>query len=528
MSIFSKWFSNKKPESSTSDEPKKPRLSASDYCEQGQKSLDAGKYVEAMEYFQAAIETDKRFEKAYFLLSEVYEKQGKKDKAKAALYGLLAIDPNNAEAMKRIQGETVDSKTNAVASFSNSTISNNPNSSSSTLPNTSSQNNTPLSSNGYDVSVDFERNRLYYKIFGNEAYVVAPQKSKANSVLSRWNGYKEPEGKVKIPSEVVYNGNPYRVSKIEEFTFAYCKKIIHVEIPQSIIAIGSHAFSDCNKLKSVSIPSSVVTIGEYAFSHCSLRSINIPSSVLNIGTYAFSHCSLRSINFPSSIHSIGSNAFSDNPIRRFAFPEGTQKADASLVYGCKKLSSIVLPNTVKTLFGKWGSSIADNLLIIMLGFPPIVQDSIEENIRIEVPYGLIEEYRNAKYWQCCNLRSRKKNKKVINIDFEKISFKVTKFFWALLCFTIISLSVVLVIPEVFDDGNGGWLVVLLIILCVVYYFIYVLLYLLLYRRDNKDGNKFGEGKYNPIVFRIFRNVIYSICLLYATITLICLVLDEIF
>ena len=87
MSIFSKWFSNKEPESSTSDEPRKPQLSASDYCEQGQKSLDAGKFVEAMEYFQAAIEADKHFEKAYILLATAYEKQGKKDKAKAALYG---------------------------------------------------------------------------------------------------------------------------------------------------------------------------------------------------------------------------------------------------------------------------------------------------------------------------------------------------------------------------------------------------------------------------------------------------------
>jgi len=102
MSIFSKWFSNKEPESSTSDEPKKPRLSALEYCEHGQKSLDAGKFVEAMEYFQAAIEADKRFEKAYLLLATAYEKQGKEDKAKAALYGLLAVNPNNKNALEKI------------------------------------------------------------------------------------------------------------------------------------------------------------------------------------------------------------------------------------------------------------------------------------------------------------------------------------------------------------------------------------------------------------------------------------------
>ena len=97
MSLFSKWFSNKDSESPTTAEMQKPQLSASDYCEQGQKSLDAGKYVEAMEYFQAAIEADKRFERAYLLLASAYEMQGKNDKAKSTLYALLAIDPNNVE-----------------------------------------------------------------------------------------------------------------------------------------------------------------------------------------------------------------------------------------------------------------------------------------------------------------------------------------------------------------------------------------------------------------------------------------------
>ena len=83
---------------------------AADYCEQGQKSLDAGKYIEAMEYFQAAIEADNRFEKAYLLLATAYEKQGSIDKAKATLYGLLAIDPNNNNALQRLNRLTENSE----------------------------------------------------------------------------------------------------------------------------------------------------------------------------------------------------------------------------------------------------------------------------------------------------------------------------------------------------------------------------------------------------------------------------------
>ena len=42
-------------------------------------------------------------EKAHLLLATAYENQGKTDKAKAALYSLLAVNPNHVEAMRRIE-----------------------------------------------------------------------------------------------------------------------------------------------------------------------------------------------------------------------------------------------------------------------------------------------------------------------------------------------------------------------------------------------------------------------------------------
>lgn len=116
MSIFSKWFSNNTSQTAEAQNSNQPSVSADDYCEKGEKSLAAGRFVEAMEYFQAAIETDKRFEKAYLLLATSYEKQGAIDKAKASLYGLLAIDPNNNNALQqlnRIMGNSEPNETKA-------------------------------------------------------------------------------------------------------------------------------------------------------------------------------------------------------------------------------------------------------------------------------------------------------------------------------------------------------------------------------------------------------------------------------
>ena len=118
MSWLSNLFYKDEQQPSEASTAPKPLTTAADYCKQGKKSLDAGKYVEAMEYFQAAIEADKRFEKAYFLLASAYEKQGKKDKAKATLYALLAVEPNNEKAREGI--EVLD-ESNVVKSKSAST-----------------------------------------------------------------------------------------------------------------------------------------------------------------------------------------------------------------------------------------------------------------------------------------------------------------------------------------------------------------------------------------------------------------------
>lgn len=123
MNWFNRFFSysNSKAENKGTQ---KPQYTAIDYCERGQKSLDAERYVEAMEFFQAALEADSHFEKAYLLLATAYVRQGKNDKAKATLYSLLAIDPNNAEAKRRVHGEIekqniVLAKTNAIIKIDN-------------------------------------------------------------------------------------------------------------------------------------------------------------------------------------------------------------------------------------------------------------------------------------------------------------------------------------------------------------------------------------------------------------------------
>jgi hypothetical protein len=54
--------------------------------------------------------------------------------------------------------------------------------------------------------------------------------------------------------------------------FSHCTKLININIPSGITAIGSHAFEYCVNLRNIIIPSTVKNIGEYAFNECTALS----------------------------------------------------------------------------------------------------------------------------------------------------------------------------------------------------------------------------------------------------------------
>ena len=227
MGWLSKLFT--KGETQASAEHQKPLFSAADYCERGQKSLDAGKYVEAMEFFQAAIEADKHFEKAYILLATAYEKQGKKDKAKATLYGLLAVDPNNENALKRIDElnrkivAPIENTSSATAA-STSTHETDNSDGSDQHAKRNNQNCTYKIFDGkpedrFDFFILFDDgNRLFFKNNNGFLSIEAPSKSRISydRYCLNWEGYKTPEGALIIPEAIDYNVNNYVVTTIGE------------------------------------------------------------------------------------------------------------------------------------------------------------------------------------------------------------------------------------------------------------------------------------------------------------------------
>ena len=100
----------------------------------------------------------------------------------------------------------------------------------------------------------------------------------------------------------------------------------HFRIKENTRVIADGAFVNCKSLTSVIIPNSVTRIGDVVFAGCeSLTSVTIPNSVTSIGYIAFEGCkSLNSVTIPNSVTSIGNEAFK----------------------GCSSLTSLTIPNSV--------------------------------------------------------------------------------------------------------------------------------------------------------------------------------------
>lgn len=118
---------------------------------------------------------------------------------------------------------------------------------------------------------DFQVDGIYYcyDVYGNAVVT---------------HGDKKYTGKIKIPSEVKWNGKKKKVVEIGDYAFECCYELKSVSIPSSVYYIGRFAFSNCRNLESIIIPSSVISIGKWAFQYCEsmtdvyCQAVNVPNT----------------------------------------------------------------------------------------------------------------------------------------------------------------------------------------------------------------------------------------------------------
>jgi hypothetical protein len=175
-------------------------------------------------------------------------------------------------------------------------------------------------------------NLLIYKLTSNDEAKVIGNNGEVVSVV--------------IPTKIVWGGNTYKVTKIEDKAFYELGTLTSVTIPSSIKTIGDWAFSGCYNLTTVIIANGVTTIGEAAFEACDITSVTIPNSVTIIECDAFENCDLTSITIPNSVTTIESEAFLNcEHLSSITIVSGMTSIESDVFYECNNIKNIYLKST---------------------------------------------------------------------------------------------------------------------------------------------------------------------------------------
>ncbi len=170
---------------------------------------------------------------------------------------------------------------------------------------------------------------------------------------------------------------PSTLKEIGKYAFSGWS-IKSLTFPESLETVGERAFQNCGVLKAITFQGSSrtpVRIGKEAFFKCaSLTQVDL-SGVAEIEAGAFERCeTLAEVTLPDSLTGLGHYVFGDTAVKKLTVPsaltkvirednyshgyllsqsleevtfaEGTKKILPYILYGCKSLKSVRLPDSV--------------------------------------------------------------------------------------------------------------------------------------------------------------------------------------
>jgi len=110
-----------------------------------------------------------------------------------------------------------------------------------------------------------------------------------------------------------------RAEAAEPGAFEGNRQLTTIVIPDTTTEIGARAFRNCG-LTTVTLGRTVATIGESAFRNNKLTIVTLPAAVRRIHRFAFNGNQLQAITIPNGVEVVYDDAFTNNPMTAVVIP----------------------------------------------------------------------------------------------------------------------------------------------------------------------------------------------------------------
>ena len=179
------------------------------------------------------------------------------------------------------------------------------------------------------------------------------------------------------------------------------------EVPATVKEIGEVAFDECT-LTAITMGDNVEKLGNGVFGSMeNLESVQLSESIKEIPIQCFFAChALKSVNLPAGLERIWHDAFmSCKSLEEVVIPEGRTSIDDEAFWGCSGLKHLVLPSTMEKIGEiSFYSCTALETVECHATVPPTCESNSfgsddKSAIRLLVPEGSEEDYKNAPVWQ---------------------------------------------------------------------------------------------------------------------------------
>lgn len=146
---------------------------------------------------------------------------------------------------------------------------------------------------------------------------------------------------------------PAGLTAIGADAFAQCRSLTRVDLPEGVTEVADRTFEGCGQLAVISLPSTLRTVGARAFLGCSaLEKIDMPVSLTSIGDEAFATSGLDAIALDGcrNLGRIGKRAFAQCVhLESATLPSGATELGEGVFFECRSLASVQLPARAVTL-----------------------------------------------------------------------------------------------------------------------------------------------------------------------------------